>query len=85
MATQPLSLLSGEEIESNGLVIDSIDKNLYRASTYDLSVGDIIPSEEDEARLESNGSKFALLPGAWFESYRRSLYGCLIRLRRMCY
>jgi deoxycytidine triphosphate deaminase len=63
MADQQFSLLSGEEIKSLGLVEDSVDENLYRASTYDLSVGEIIASEEDEARLESNGSKFALLPG----------------------
>ena len=58
MTTHPFSLLSGEEIESNKLVIDSIDKNLYRASTYDLSVGEIIP-----AGSASGGSAYNLPPG----------------------
>jgi dUTPase len=58
MATQPLSLLSGEEIKSLKLVEDSADENLYRASTYDLSIGDIIP-----AGPASGGSDFNLPPG----------------------
>lgn len=57
MATQSFSLLSGEEIESNRLVIDSIDKNL-RASTYDLSVGEIIP-----AGAASGGAAYSLPSG----------------------
>jgi dUTPase len=41
MTDQKCGLLSGEEIKSSGLVEESDDK-FYRASTYDLSVGDII-------------------------------------------
>lgn len=44
MASSSFSLLSGEEIKTLGLVQDSTDDNLYRASTYDLSVGEIIPA-----------------------------------------
>jgi hypothetical protein len=36
MATQSLSLLSGEQIKSLKLVEGRSDENLYRASTYDL-------------------------------------------------
>src|ERR1700722_3294664 len=41
MNDRQFSLLSGEEIESDGL-IDGGSEELFRASTYDLSVGDII-------------------------------------------
>ncbi|MGO9518829.1 MAG: dCTP deaminase domain-containing protein [Candidatus Korobacteraceae bacterium] len=58
MATQSLSLLSGEEIKSLKLVEDSTDENLYRASTYDLSIGDIIP-----AGPASGSSDYNLPPG----------------------
>ncbi|HWY69472.1 MAG TPA: hypothetical protein VNX88_12455 [Terriglobales bacterium] len=58
MADQHLSLLSGEEIKSNGLVEES-DEKLFRASTYDLSVGDIVPAE---AEITEN-SKYSLPPG----------------------
>ncbi len=58
MATQPLSLLSGEEIESLKLVENGDDASLYRASTYDLSVGDIIP-----AGREVGGPDFTLPSG----------------------
>jgi deoxycytidine triphosphate deaminase len=58
MATQPLSLLSGEEIKSLSLVEDSVDDNLYRASTYDLSIGEIIPAEP-----ASGSSDYNLPPG----------------------
>ena len=44
MANSSLSLLSGEEIKEQGLVQGSTDDNLFRASTYDLSVGEIIPA-----------------------------------------
>lgn len=44
MATSTLSLLSGEEIKTLGIVQGSTNGDLYRASTYDLSVGEIIPS-----------------------------------------
>ncbi|HEY1580485.1 MAG TPA: hypothetical protein VGF82_25770 [Terracidiphilus sp.] len=58
MATQPLSLLSGEEIKSLALIENSADENLYRASTYDLSIGEIIP-----AGPASGGSEYNLPPG----------------------
>jgi deoxycytidine triphosphate deaminase len=58
MATQSLSLLSGEEIKSLTLIENGIDENLYRASTYDLSVGDIIPAEG-----APGGSEYNLPPG----------------------
>jgi dUTPase len=60
MATPSLSLLSGEEIKSLKLVENSSDDNLYRASTYDLSIGEIIPagsvSGGSEYRLPSGGT-----------------------------
>jgi deoxycytidine triphosphate deaminase len=58
MATQTLSLLCGEEIKSLKLVEGSTDDNLYRASTYDLSIGDIIPAEP-----ASESSDYTLPPG----------------------
>ncbi len=58
MTTQPLSLLSGEEIKLLALVENGVDENLYRASTYDLSVGDIIPAEQ-----ASGSSEYNLPPG----------------------
>jgi hypothetical protein len=58
MATQPLSLLSGEEIKSLALVENSADENLFRASTYDLSIGEIIP-----AGPASGSSEYNLPPG----------------------
>lgn len=60
MTTPTLSLLSGEEIESLKLVEGSSDGSLYRASTYDLSIGEIIPagsvSAGSEYRLPSEGT-----------------------------
>src|ERR1700722_10088410 len=41
MADQKYGLLRGEEMKASGLVAESEEK-LYRAATYDLSVGDII-------------------------------------------
>lgn len=58
MTTPTLSLLSGEEIKSLNLVENSSDDNLYRASTYDLSIGEIIP-----AGSESVGTEFKLPSG----------------------
>jgi dUTPase len=52
------SLLSGEEIKSRGLVDDGDDR-LFRASTYDLSVGDIIPAEGEAYE----GARYSLPPG----------------------
>jgi hypothetical protein len=62
MATQPLNLLSGEEIKVLKLVQDSPDDKLFRASTYDLSVGDIVPVG-DKARLAFTGPSYLLRPG----------------------
>jgi deoxycytidine triphosphate deaminase len=42
MADQLLSLLSGEQIKEEALV-EGGDEGLFRASTYDLSIGEIIP------------------------------------------
>jgi dUTPase len=58
MNNQHFSLLSGEEISANGLVDESEDK-FFRASTYDLSVGDIIL----DGALVCEGSNYALPPG----------------------
>ena len=58
MSDQFLSLLSGEEIKQLGLVEDARE-DLYRASTYDLSIEEIIPS----GGIMPEGSKFPLSPG----------------------
>jgi deoxycytidine triphosphate deaminase len=58
MNDQQFSLLSGEEIESKGLVDESVDK-FFRASTYDLSVGEIIL----DGAVVCEGNTFALPPG----------------------
>lgn len=58
MGSQSLSLLSGEEIKSNLLVTDADDK-FFRASTYDLTVGDIVPAGGDTCDKES----YPLQPG----------------------
>ena len=58
MANQQSTLLTGEEIKSEKLVTDGADK-FYRASTYDLSVGDIIPAG-GELWTES---KYSVPPG----------------------
>ena len=58
MATQSHSLLSGEEIKSHALVENCANEDLYRASTYDLSIGEIIP-----AGTASVGSEYLLPPG----------------------
>lgn len=68
MSTQPLSLLSGEEISSLGLVENSTDDNLFRASTYDLSIGEIIP-----AGSVSGGAAFSLPPGGTVRVVSREL------------
>jgi deoxycytidine triphosphate deaminase len=60
MAEQYFSLLSGEEIESAQLVAHG-NKKFYRASTYDLSVGDIIPAIVDGDGADN--SKYTLPPG----------------------
>ncbi len=58
MADQQLSLLSGEEIKT-GALVEQGEEKLFRASTYDLSVGDIIPSGAGI----SGDSKYSLPPG----------------------
>jgi dUTPase len=58
MATQSHSLLSGEEIKSQALVENCADEDLYRASTYDLSVGEIILAGAASVR-----SEYTLPPG----------------------
>lgn len=68
MATQPLSLLSGVEIKSLGLVENSVDDDLYRASTYDLSIGDIIP-----VGPASGGAEYKLPPGGTVRVVSREL------------
>jgi dUTPase len=58
MSDQQWSLLSGEEIKANALV-DQGEEKLFRASTYDLSVGDIIPAGGEIC----GDSKYSLPPG----------------------
>jgi deoxycytidine triphosphate deaminase len=58
MATQQFSLLSGEEVKLNGLV-DKGEEKFFRASTYDLCVGDIIPAGGEVCGY----SKYSLPPG----------------------
>jgi dUTPase len=58
MQNGQFSLLSGEEIKELSLIEDSTDAQ-FRASTYDLSVGDIIPSEGEEFE----GMRFSLPAG----------------------
>jgi dUTPase len=53
-----MSLLSGEEIKQLGLV-EGAKEELYRASTYDLSIEEIIPS----GGVIPEGSKFPLSSG----------------------
>jgi hypothetical protein len=61
MPNQNLSLLSGDEIRDAGLIVDGSDA-MYRASTYDLSIGDIIPGGREPAPLPPSG-EFRLAPG----------------------
>jgi deoxycytidine triphosphate deaminase len=68
MATPALSLLSGEEIKALALVEDSIDESLYRATTYDVSIGEIIPAES-----ASGGSEYNLPPGGTVRVVSREL------------
>ena len=58
MSDQQLSLLSGEEIKSTGLV-DKGQEKFFRAATYDLSIGDIIPADGELCEA----SKYSLPPG----------------------
>jgi deoxycytidine triphosphate deaminase len=61
MRDQQFSLLSGEEIKGHGLVINGQD-DLYRAATYDLSVGEIILANPNPLSI-SVESGYALPPG----------------------
>jgi dUTPase len=58
MTDQTYGLLSGEEIRSSGLVEQSEDR-FYRATTYDLTVGDIIL----DGGKTREGSTYELKPG----------------------
>ena len=61
MAGAPLSLLSGEEIAAALLVSNDVAV-LYRASTYDLTIGDIIPVGS-EAEFPAGTRQFSLPSG----------------------
>lgn len=58
MVDQQFSLLSGEEVKSQALVSNAEEK-LFRASTYDLSVGDILPDGAEPCE----DSRYSLAPG----------------------
>lgn len=58
MTDQLLSLLSGEQIKELGLV-EHGGEGFFRASTYDLSIGEIIP----HGGIPSDKSTFLLAPG----------------------
>jgi len=58
MTQQQFSLLSGEEIQLAGVIHNAQDR-LLRASTYDLSVGDIIPADGQVW----DGPRYSLPPG----------------------
>ncbi len=61
MPNQDLGLLSGEEIKREGLIIDGTDA-LFRASTYDLSIGEIIPGGKHSQPMTAAG-EYRLRPG----------------------
>jgi deoxycytidine triphosphate deaminase len=62
MANESLvGLLSGEEIKKEGLVVGAREAG-YRASTYDLSIGEIIPGGRKPAGLQP-GEQYLLPPG----------------------
>jgi dCTP deaminase-like protein len=61
MPGQTFNLMSGEEIKSHGLIADG-DDSLYRASTYDLSVGEIIPAGPHAGTMAAT-SEYRLPPG----------------------
>jgi len=58
MSGGQFSLLSGEEIKSMSLVDSAVEAH-FRASTYDLSVGEIIPDDGEEF----GGNDFSLPSG----------------------
>lgn len=55
------NLMSGEEVKSHGLVVDGED-SLYRASTYDLSIGEIIPAGPHATSMTAS-PEYRLPPG----------------------
>lgn len=59
MADQQYSLMSGEEIKTRGLIVQGQD-SLYRATTYDLSIGDIVAVGPDGT---STVKEYRLRPG----------------------
>lgn len=61
MSHQHVGLLSGEEIKSEGLISGGTDA-LFRASTYDLSIGEIIPGGKHSQPITGNG-EYRLRPG----------------------
>jgi dUTPase len=61
MPHQHVGLLSGEEIKSEGLIIGGTDA-LFRASTYDLSIGDIVPGGKRSQPTTATG-EYRLRPG----------------------
>jgi deoxycytidine triphosphate deaminase len=61
MTNAQLSLLSGEEVKASRIVVDGSD-DLYRASTYDLSVGVIIKPGTGE-KSASIVDDYELKPG----------------------
>ena len=62
MLDQQFGLLSGEQIKTCGLIVDA-DENLYRASTYDLSVGEIIQAGSRRKSTNGGNSEYLLPPG----------------------
>lgn len=54
MPSKDAGLLSGEEIKSEGLIVDATDA-MFRASTYDLTIGDVIPGGKETTAPPSNG------------------------------
>jgi dUTPase len=61
MPDKDSGLLSGEEIKNEGLVVNPSDA-MFRASTYDLSIGAIVPGGKRPLALEANG-EYRLAPG----------------------
>jgi dUTPase len=54
-------LLSGDEIKDEGLIVEASDDK-FKASTYDLTVGEILPGGKRPLSLEPTG-EFRLAPG----------------------
>ncbi|HKD06115.1 MAG TPA: hypothetical protein VKB79_09460 [Bryobacteraceae bacterium] len=61
MHAKTTGLLSGEEIRSEGLIHGAIVE-MFRASTYDLSIGEIVPGGKKDTALQTDGG-FRLQPG----------------------